>query len=493
MNIKDLKNYTVIGGTNTGIPSSAIKPRKSLGQKILNTATDVANFAGGKGLQEKIGADLAYDFVRTDQFSTKAQKQSEITQPSTKQVLGSALQTGANFIPGLGEAGLGAKVLAGAATGLAFDAGSKLQEEKSVGEAFTPGVGTAVGGGLPIVGTAVVRPATRIMKRLITGIGSGLSGVSTDTINKIVNNPKYALESSKRLAISGNNKILEDNARTIVNGYTKIQNEASSAYRHGLDQLSEVDINPNKLKEGFFGALQKNKIGVSEDGVVDFSNAEFLDPKIQQKAESLIQTINKQTDLSGTGVRKLMDTVDNAKFKTTGTDAERQSFNIFVNDLKNGLKDGINTSTDKLSEINAKYSADMQLSEAAQDIFGGVDFKNLSEVAKAANKLEGLFNEKGIDPKIIDDYLTRIGVDSVEFRTGEAVRQISNKETGTNTKGLSVGEMVQQTTSAVVTPKMVRDIAIKVGISEKKLIPFLRAMKPAARNILINALLQPEQ
>ena len=268
---------------------------------------------------------------------------------------------------------------------------------------------------------------------------------------------------------------------------TKIQNEASSAYRSGLDKLSQVDIKPENLKKGFFGALEKHKIAVSEDGRIDFSNADFLDPKIQQRAEGIINTVNKQSDLTGTGVRKLMDIVDSKKF-TSAPDGERQAFNAFIGDIKNGLKNGITSSTNKLDKINSKYSADMQLSEAAQHIFGGVDFKNLSEVAKAANKLEGLFNEKGLDPKIIDDYLTRIGVSPKNFKTSEAVRQISNKQANANSVGTSFGEVMRSATSAVVTPKMVRDISIKTGIAEQKLIPFLRQMKAPARNILLRAL-----
>lgn len=488
MKISDLKNYTVLPSGDSSPNSSTTSPSmppKSTGQKILDAGTKVSNFFGGKGVADTFGATIA-------KVGKTAQEKDFISQdqPTVKQTIGSGIQLGANFLPGVGKgASFAAKALTGIGTGYALDVGSKLQNNSP--KPFEPGVGTAVGAALPIAG-AVTGTATKIMGRLFKGLGSGLSGVSTDTIDKIVNNPETAMKASKKLAETGNNKVLENNAKTILNGVTKIQNEASSAYRSGLDKLSEVDIKPDQLKKGIEGALQKNKIGIGNDGLIDFSGADFLDPKVQQKAESIINQVGKQEDLSGTGIRKLMDMVDNARFKSA-PDGDRQAFNAFIGDLKQGLKDGINASTDKLSEINSKYSADMQLSEAAQNIFGNVDFKNLSEVAKAAKKLESMFSQKGLDPKIVDDYLTRIGENPANFKTSEAVRQISNKTSGANSLGTSLGEITRSATSAIITPEMVKNLSIATGLTREKLAPFLRVLKPSARKIVIQALLQANQ
>ena len=100
----------------------------------------------------------------------------------------------------------------------------------------------------------------------------------------------------------------------------------------------------------------------------------------------------------------------------------------------------------------------MQLVEAVEDIFGKVDYKNLSEVVNASKKLETLFAQKGLAPDVVDDFLKRIGISSADFRTTEAVRQITDKTTQANTKGLSVGELMQQITSSVITPQLVRDV-----------------------------------
>lgn len=482
------KNYTVLGNTSTLAPKQPTQS-KSLGQKVLDVGTGVSNFFGGKAVADTFGSEIAK--------IGKPQQQKDIIsrdQPGIKETVGSGIQLGANLIPGAAEgAPLAGKLLAGIGTGYAFDVGSNLQDKnKSVGKSLEPGVGTALGAGVPLVGAAVVRPAEKIMGRLLKGLGSGVSGVSTQTMDKLINNPEFALKETNRLKNLGNDKILEGNAKTLINGVGKIQNEASSAYRAGLDKLSEIDIKPDKLKAGIETALQKHKINIGQDGIVDFGAADFLDPKIQQRAESVINKITKQEDISGTGIRKLMDIVDNSKFKSA-PDGERQAFNAFIADLKSGIKGGIDASTTKLGEINKKYSADMQLSEAAQDIFGNVDYKNLSEVAKAAKKLEGMFNQKGLDPKIIDDYLERIGVSSKNFKTSEAVRQISNKEPTANSVGTSFGEVMRSATSAVVTPEIVRNLSIYTGMAKEKLVPFLHGLKPAARNTVIQALIQANQ
>lgn len=441
---------------------------KQIGESVVKAGTNLANLATG-GIS-KFNAGLPENTVNVPQLA------------------GDYLKAGSNFLPGSGKgAGLVAKTAMGAGTGYAMDVGSNLKNSQPA--PFTPGVGTAVMGALPVVGAAVVKPATAIVGRLLKGLGSGLSGVSGDTIDKIVSNPEAAQKASNLIAKQGNSKVLEDNARTIINGVSQIKKDAGAAYSKGLDSLSHVDIKPENLKEGFFGALEKHGVSVNPDGKIDFSNAEFLDPRIQQKAETVIHTLNGATDLSGTGVRKLMDQVDSAKFKSA-PDGDRQAFNAFMGDLKNGLKEGVNKSTDKLGEINKSYSSDMELTQAAQNILGKVKFKNLPEVVNAANKLEKMFAQKGIEPEVVDKFLTRAGINPSDFKTTEAVRQIGNQKDAANSKGLGVGEVMREVTSAVVTPEMVKNVAIATGLAKEKVEPFLSGLSPAIRNTVLQALLQ---
>lgn len=473
MNIKDLQpgSYTVLG-SETNFTS---QPKKK-----TPFANKVANFFGAKGITDQFGADIARA------KAPKAEK-SFVEYPKAKEVVGSAIQTGANFLPGAGKGlGLAAKTAIGAGTGYTFDVGSNLQANKSVSESLKPGIGTTIGGAAPVA-FATIKPVGRIVGRLLKGLGSGLSGVSTDTIEKIVSNPKAAKLATERLAKNGNAKVLEENARQVMNGVGTIRKEARKAYGEGLESLAATDIKPDVFRAKTQAVLDKYGSTITPKGR-QITKAEFSEPKNIQKANELINKLNS-ADFDGKSLRKLADDIESSKYKIATSD-ERMSFNAFVDDLSGSLKKAINESTDKLGEMNKKFSSDMQLAEAVESIFGKVRFKNLSEVVKATKKLETLFAQKGIAPEVIDDFLNRIGVSPQDFKTTEAVRQISNKTSGANTKGLSIGEIVQQTTSAVVTPQMIRDISIKIGLTEKQLLPELGKLSPAVRNVIMNALVQ---
>src|SRR3990167_9684617 len=111
MKITDLKTYTVVGGTPS-LPSS--QEKKPLANKV-------ADFFGAKGITEQFGADIA-------RARAPEAEKGFVEYPKMKEVVGSALQTGANLIPGVGKGvGLLGKTAAGLGAGYAFDVGANLQ------------------------------------------------------------------------------------------------------------------------------------------------------------------------------------------------------------------------------------------------------------------------------------------------------------------------------------------------------------------------------
>src|SRR3990167_1446691 len=216
MKISDLKEYKVVG---TGV-TSQVSPQV---KKPL--ANKVADFFGAKGITEQFGADIA-------RARAPEAEKGFVEYPKMKEVVGSAVQFGANFLPGAGVgAGLARKTAVGLGTGYAFDVGSQLQSGQE--KPLTPGVGTVVGGALPGVG-AGVGYANRVVRRLFKGLGSGLSGVSTETINKITTNPRMAQVATEKISNTGNAKVLEENARQIMNGVSTIKKEARKAFGEGV-------------------------------------------------------------------------------------------------------------------------------------------------------------------------------------------------------------------------------------------------------------------
>lgn len=509
MKISDLKNYTVVSGASpvsvskaqpeqpdTRVDLSTGKPLDPLSRGVQDVIKGFGDFTGATAIGEGLGT-AAYNASQLPKEFNKLATSAPGTYKSgfapvdVPKMAGGIIQAGANFAPGAGAgAGLATKVGLGAATGYAFDVGTKLQEGKGT-ESFIPGFGTAVGAGLPLVG-AGIGVANKMVSRLVKGLGSGLSGVSTEAIDRIVSNPERALEVSRNIAKTGNSRVLEQNARDIVNGVSKIRQEARSAFGEGLQKLKAEDINPTKFRDSIQSFLDSNGVSLNaKTNVRNLENVEFSDPKNLQRASDLIDELSK-TKLDGLSLRNLLKKVEDTRFKTATSD-ERLAFNAFTKDLAESIKGAISGSTDKLGEINKAFSQDMQLAEATQNIFGKVNFKNLPEVVKASQKLESLFSQKGLAPQVVDDFLTRIGINPADFKTGEAVRQITNKASGANTKGLSVGEIMQQATSAIITPEMVKKIAIGTGMAEQRLGSFLQELAPAARNIVIEGLLKLNQ
>lgn len=457
-----------------------VKPKKETNtvDKVLGASEKATDFIGAKGVTDLYGSLLA-------RLITPRKAQKYINVPTPREVAGSALQLGSLGFPMGAGASLATKIGVGAASGYALDVGSKLQDsDKSLPEVAMPSVGTAVGAGLPVAGVAI-RPVKALVGRIFQGLGTALSGVSSKSIDEIIENPEVARQVSKQLKDVGSDVILEQNTKAIVNGVAKIKQEARRAYGEGLDQLAKTDIQPKVFRQQTQSFLDKYGVtGTKGNRILE--NVEFEDPKNIKKANELIDRLHN-AELDGKSLRKLADDVENSIYKTATSD-ERLSFNAFIKDFSSSLKEAINKSTGKLDEINKQFSQDLQLAETIEDVFGDVNFRNLPELVKASQKLENIFNQKGLAPKVVDDFLNKIGAS--DLKTSEAVRQISEKASGANAKGLNLAELTQQVTSSVITPKLVRDIAVVTGLSEKSLVPFLEKMKPAARAILINALLQ---
>lgn len=349
------------------------------------------------------------------------------------------------------------------------------------------GKDAAIAGGidavLPVVGKVILQPAKNLLGRLFKGLGGALSGTPTKLIDNLIDNPNLAQTSIKELEKKGAGVILEQNSRTILNGVSTIKQNARRAFGDGLEQLAETDIKPSVFRGQVQSVLDKFGF-VLDKGKRLLSNVEFDDPKNISRASELIDRLSN-VKLDGKSLRKLADDIANSAYKTATSD-ERLAYNVFIKDLSQTLKKAVSESTSKLDDINKAFSTDMQLAEAVEDIFGKVNFRNLSEVLEASKKLEALFTQKGIAPEIIDTFLNKIGAKGLT--TSEAVRQISTKTVGSNVKGLSFGEIFQSVTSAIVTPKTVRNAAIFTGIAEPTMKMILEKLSPTARGAFIKSL-----
>ena len=381
--------------------------------------------------------------------------------------------------------GMVAKATKGA--GFLARTGARTLSSAGVATAQAGEVGkeTAIAGGLeagiPIAGK-IIKPAVKFVGSFLKGTGSALSGASSEAIEQIYRNPKVALQTAKEIRKTGGANILRKNVDTVIQGVSKIKQQARQAYGKGLEQLSRVDIEPTTFKREVSKTL--DEVGsVIDKGTRKLTNIEFDDPKNIKKAGELINKL-ANADLDGKSLRKLVDDIENAAYKTATSD-ERLSFNVFTRKLSDGLKKAVSSSTNKLDEINKAFSADMQLAEATEDILGNVKYKNLAEVLNTSKKLEGLFTQKGLAPEIVDDFLERIGVSQGVFKGGEAMRQVAGKTFTANTIGTNPFEIVRAFTSAIVSPKMVGRIAAYTGLGENVIKEMSEKLSPVARGAII--------
>lgn len=347
------------------------------------------------------------------------------------------------------------------------------------------GIAAATEVALPVVGK-VVSPIAKVFGRLLKGTGSALSGASTDMLEQIAKNPDEAAKVVGEIKSKGLMGVLENNTKTIINGVSGIKKEARQMYGDALEGLAQTDIKPQVFRSKLQPVLDKYG-SITEGGTRMLNNVEFESPMSLKKANDIINKIS-DTELNGKSLKKTLDFIKKQKY-TTATGDERLAFNAFVKDIESNLKTAINESTDKLAEMNAKYSTDMGLAQSIEKIFGKVNFKNPSELNAVSQKLEGLFNQKGLSPQYVDDFLNRIGINPEKFKTSETIRQISTKKMGANTMGMSGGELLRTITSSGITPKAIRDIAIFTGKSEKVLKTLIEKTAPSARALLIKTLI----
>ena len=120
---------------------------------IIKAANSITDFIGARGIAEQYGTSIAEGAFRLGGNKQAADIVAG-TNPSLKEVTGSALQTGSLLVPGGAGRGLLAKVGLGATAGQMIDTGSDLQEGASIKESLKPGIEAAVGANVPFVGEA---------------------------------------------------------------------------------------------------------------------------------------------------------------------------------------------------------------------------------------------------------------------------------------------------------------------------------------------------
>jgi len=316
---------------------------KSLGQKILGGAQKVSDFLGGKGVTDLVGGAIAKATVPKEQREF-------VDMPSTKEVAGSALQLGSLFIPvgtaakvattGLKAAkiplaNLGGKVAAGAGTGYTMDVGADMQQDKTLKETLTPGVATAIGGGLP----------------LVAPVARGLGKVTTDALGKTTGIGGGALQETFGAARAGGKK-----AQAFADAYTG-KTSPDKVVENARESLGTIIGNRTKEYQTQLSKLKTNKktfdhtpvvqkfnkmldeFGVAQnaDGTPNFLRSPGLgryEKDLKQLSQVLKDWGSAPGDRTVVGIDKLKQVIDD--FRIGSQDSKK--FDSFVTALRNEAK-----------------------------------------------------------------------------------------------------------------------------------------------------------
>lgn len=225
---------------------------------------------------------------------------------------GIMLATGAKITPfALKSAKLAGNVASGAMGGYGFDVGSKLQEGRSIGESLKPGLGTAIGGAIPLAG-----PTIGGITKGFGRVAAESLGVSTGSgYGAIKEGWQAALQGGKRaedwlagLRGSGTPETIVGEARDALGQIIQTRKQTYTSQLEKLAQNKEsLDTSPI-IKE-IKNQLNKFQIGY-KNGALDFSRSPLrFNKTAQTDIEAIINTMKdfgtKPGDRTAVGVDSL--------------------------------------------------------------------------------------------------------------------------------------------------------------------------------------------
>lgn len=404
MKLSDLKSYNVVSGAPVAqIP----KAQPSLGQRVLDTASSVANFIGAEGITEQFGADIARATVPEDQKNL-------IAYPSMKKVVGSAIQTGANLLPGAGVgASLATKVGIGAATGYAFDVGSKLQQNKTLTQAAIPGAGTAVGAALPVAGAGLRAIGKQIEQLPSRFVNSALSRSKAEVLKDIArdNVDNFAKYVVNKKPIGSAKKLLQESIENI----SKIDNQVNEALEVAARKGGgAVTVGRNNLLD------EVTKLPEAEGALLKRNDVRAIVERLAPQTKKLLQ--KESLTLTETNrLRSLIDkTLGDRAFLGGQLSSDKAVLKSFANLLRETVKNKAPAGT---RELFTEFANEIRFRDGLLDrIAQRAGNQVLSFGDFIGGGLGGVFGSLGANPVAgaVAGVAARRAIESVPFKVGSA-------------------------------------------------------------------------
>ena len=459
-------------GVNLG--QSTPEPQQDFLSKASNV---VSSIFPGKKIGEAIGTQIA------KAMATPEEKQFISPAPSATEIAGDALQIGAFFLPvgkvakglavggkalGLGRAAQTAgNITAGGLAGYTFDVGLGLAEGEE--KPFQPGIGTAIGAGIPGAG-AVARGGARLAGEVAgKTTGAGFSAIKQGLEATTIGGDKGKAFTSALRGGTTPESIVEEAKR----GLQTIKQTRTQEYVKQLEVISKnktsLDISP--VVEEVGTQLDKFGVEVTEQGL-DFSRSTL---RFNKAAQDDITTI--VNEMKGFGLKEGDRTaigIDSLKRAFDDLYTPSGEARAFVASVKSKAR-AVLSQVDGYDELSKNYG---EKSDIVNNILKGLSlgdkvsvetaFKKLTSSLRTNNEFRQQFIQE-LDQATGGELLSKIagqqlselmprGLQGVLAGTGGAI-------------GLSTGVGVVPLISAALTtsPRIVGEIVSALGFTGNKL------------------------
>jgi len=375
---------------------------------------------------------------------------------------------------------LGGYVASGATGGYLADVGYDLEEGKSFSEALKPGLGTAIGAGIPLAGP-VTRGAGRLAGEALgvstgTGYGAIREGLAASRAGGEVSE---AYKASLRGNI--NPEQIVDEARGALG--TIIQNR-TKAYRSQLENLktSTKEFNIAPVIERFNKKLEEFNVVFDEKGIPDFTRSPGLgryEDDLRKMSNVLSTWGTKQGDNTVVGIDTLKQVLDD--FRIGSRDS--QKFDSFVTDLRNEAKKVIKNEPgyDKLVK---GYEESTGL---IKEIQRGLSLGDKAQTDTAFRKLTGTLRTNNEFRKQLIDELNDVtgglltpkiaGQQLSEIAPRGLIRVLGGGAAGIGAlSGVGIVPMLKM--ALFTSPRLVGEVLRVLGFTQSQIMKVLEAIVP---------------
>ena len=494
--------------TQMGISSTQPKPKKDLLGKAAGALDTV--FGGGK-VGELFGGLAA----KSGLTGLSKEERQFVDLPSAKEVGGSAARAGLLFTPmgrgaqaistGAKTLGAGAKLATGAGrigvgagTGFGFDVASGLEQGQDVSEAIKPGIGTAVGGGLPVVGGAL-RLGGRGIGAFGKNLAAGLSGKGTKVIDAILENPQAALRGLRgqatlpqsatqiRQSVSNLAKQASDEFGADLAGLPKRLGRAPQVITAGAKTTISVGgkkfvLSLQGIKSKVTQELRKFDVKVNpKKGTLDFSEA-ALDNAEGRRLQEVFDVVKGWKDTTPEGIHKLAKKISN--FRKSGEQSKQ--LNAIIDSVSRNARDYIGDRIPAAKNMLKKFASAQDTINALNQEFAtkGRTLGGLAERIKTERKVSNLFS---------GEKESTLGLLRERVPGG---RDIAAQEAGRELGGItrasaSLGDLLRSAIQTVLSPRVIGEIVAATGMSQQqvtRLVSQLKKLDEPTRAAVINTL-----